>query len=595
MKPRNENIPTEMNKIRRVVNNTLISLFGQVVTWSSTLLLTIAYGRYLGDVKFGELFLAITFVSLIGIPVEQGFNQQLTRDVAKNPEKAQEYLWNTLLIKAMLWMPLYGAILLFSWLLGYGQEQRAIVAICGITLMSGSTVNTFASLHYAFERTVFPAVGMILEKGLTALVGIILLIHGATVQVMAFVLLGGSMIDAIWVSVWFFRLEGWHASINKVIARNLLHGCIPFILYGVLGIIYYRIDTILLSLMTTAAVVGWYGAGYRLFDTLFFIPSIIVNAVMYPVFSKLSVSSPSNLKVAVEKCLNLLLMCALPIATLFAIAAPNIVGFLYNKAQFANTIPVIQALAPGLVIIYANALFFSIIVATKGEKKIPIMAAAALVFNLGLNLFLIPRYQQVGAALVTSLTELLLLCISLVLVPRNLLPVGSIKVGGKVLVAAALMGLVAFLLRSQSIVLIGSVALVVYIAVATLLGTIPREDVQTLLAAFRSRGKRSSSELLASAVDENMYDQITQRLPVVRIARVRPGAGEEGEGVQEDEDATQRLPVVRIARVRPGAGEEGEGVQEDEDATQRLPVVRIARVRPGAGEEGEGGSPTSTW
>ena len=114
--------------------------------------------------------------------------------------------------------------------------------------------------------------------------------------------------------------------------------------------------------------------------------------------------------------------------------------------------------------------------------------------------------------------------------------------------------------------LIGSVALVVYIAVATLLGTIPREDVQTLLAAFRSRGKRSSSELLASAVDENMYDQITQRLPVVRIARVRPGAGEEGEGVQEDEDATQRLPVVRIARVRPGAG-----------------------------EEGEGGSPTSTW
>ena len=235
MKPRNENIPTEMNKVRRVVNNTLISLFGQVVTWSSTLLLTIAYGRYLGDVKFGELFLAITFVSLIGIPVEQGFNQQLTRDVAKNPEKAQEYLWNTLLIKAMLWMPLYGAILLFSWLLGYDQEQRVIVAICGITLMSGSTVNTFASLHYAFERTVFPAVGMILEKGLAALVGIILLIHGATVQVMAFVLLGGSIIDAIWVSVWFFRLEGWHVSINKVIARNLLHGCIPFILYGVLG------------------------------------------------------------------------------------------------------------------------------------------------------------------------------------------------------------------------------------------------------------------------------------------------------------------------------------------------------------------------
>jgi O-antigen/teichoic acid export membrane protein len=585
-KLRSENIPTEMNKIRRVVNNTLISLFGQMVTWSSTLLLTIAYGRYLGDVKFGELFLAITFVSLVGIPVEQGFNQQLTRDVAKNPEKAQEYLWNTLLIKAMLWVPLYGAILFISWLLGYDQEQRALVAICGITLMSGSTVSTFAALHYAFERTLFPAVGMILEKGLVALVGIILLMHGATVKVMAFVLLGGSIIDAVWVAVWFFRLEGWHVSFKKEIARNLLHGCIPFILYGVLGIIYYRIDTILLSLMASAAVVGWYGAGYRLFDTLFFIPSIIVNAVMYPVFSKLSVSSPSNLKVAAEKCLNLLLMCALPIATLFAIAAPNIVGFLYNKEQFANTIPVIQALAPGLVIIYANALFFSIIVATKGEKKIPIMAGAALVFNLGLNLFFIPRYQQVGAALVTSLTELLLLCISLVFVPRNLLPSGSIKVGGKVVVAALVMGLTAFLLRSQSILIVGSVALVVYIAVATLLGTIPREDVQTLFNAFRSRGKGSSSEILVNAVDT----QLTQRLPVVRATRVRPEARVEPEDVQEDNDATQRLPVVRATRVRPEARVAPEDVQEDNDATQRLPVVRATRVRPGARVEPEGGS-----
>src|SRR5260370_38387367 len=102
-KPRNENIPTEMNKIRRVVNNTLISLFGQGVTWSSTLLLTIAYGRYLGDVKFGELFLAITFVSLVGIPVEQGFNQQLARDVPQNPEKPQQTSWITLLIKAWRW------------------------------------------------------------------------------------------------------------------------------------------------------------------------------------------------------------------------------------------------------------------------------------------------------------------------------------------------------------------------------------------------------------------------------------------------------------------------------------------------------------
>jgi ketosteroid isomerase-like protein len=187
-----------------------------------------------------------------------------------------------------------------------------------------------------------------------------------------------------------------------------------------------------------------------------------------------------------------------------------------------------------------------------------------------------------------------------VFVPRNLLPAGSIKVGGKVLLATILMGLAAFLLRSQSIFIIGSVALVVYIAVATLLGTIPREDVQTLLNAFRSRGRRSSSEMLANVVDENMYTQITQQLPVVRARGARPEAitellpvvrarraRVEPEAVLEDEDATELLLVVKATRARPEARVEPEVVLEEEGATELLPVVKEKRARPEARVEPE--------
>src|SRR5438128_4771070 len=100
-----------MHRLRKVVGNTVISLLGQGVTWSSTLLLTIAYGRFLGDVKFGELYFAISFVALVGFPIELGFNQQIIRDVAQDPEKASAYLWNALLIKVTLWVLLYAAIL----------------------------------------------------------------------------------------------------------------------------------------------------------------------------------------------------------------------------------------------------------------------------------------------------------------------------------------------------------------------------------------------------------------------------------------------------------------------------------------------------
>ncbi len=583
-----------MQELRKIINNTLISLFGQLVTWISTLGLTIAYGRFLGDVKFGELYFATMFVALIGFPVEFGFNQQLTRDVAEDPDKAHAYLWNTLFIKVLLWTVLYTGILLLAWGLGYGQEQWNLVAICGIDLLVGSLVSTFAALHYAFSRTMFPSVGMMLEKGLSAAVGFILLKQGATVQTMALVLLGGSLINGIWVAAWFFRCVGCRLTFHIGIMRNLVRSSIPFVAYGILGVIYYRIDTVLLSLMTTTAVVGWYGAGYRLFDTLLFVPNLIINAVMYPIFSKLSADARSQtaLKLAIEKSMNLLLICAIPIATFMIVAAPNIIGFLYHRADFTHSIPVLQALAPGLLFLYINTLLSNIIVSTRGERKIPLMAAIALVFNLALNLLLIPLYQQIGAAFVTTLTELLLMCISIILIQKQLLPAKSVRVGCKALASALVMAAVTFFLSSLSIVLIFPVALLVYVGSAVFLRMIPQEDMQSLRQAIRKKSKRTgvASELLTNIVDENIYDQITNpslpavygqlsdyHLATVQTRKLQFEAHSEG----SDDDITLRLPVVRRKRVQPEPyrATEEPCIDDENDTTLRIIPLKNKRIQ----------------
>lgn len=479
-----------MKVLRRAVGNIVISLFGQLVTWTSTLLLTIGYGRFLGDIKFGEMYFAITFVALIGFPLEFGFNQQLTRSVAQKPEQALRYLSNTLLLKGALWLVLYSLILSICWLLGYSSEQRTLVEICGFTLLGTGITSTFGALHNAVQRVVFPVVGTILEKGLSALIGFYLLKAGAGVEVMAFVLLGGSFANATWQAIWFFGLEGIHLSLDWPMMRSLIRTAIPFLIYGVLGVIYYRIDTVLLSLMTNTAVVGWYGAAYRIFDTLFFLPSLVINAIMYPVFSRLSLISEADLKVAIEKSLNFLLFCGLPIATFMLVAAPGIIGILYHRSDFLASVSVIQGLAPGLVFLYINSVLSAILISTGQERKITIMAGVALIFNLSLNLLLIPLYQEVGAAIVTSLTELLLLCIGTVFIPRHLLPTSSILVGLKALAASLVMGLFAFLLKSLPILVILPIATLAYFVVATALRTIPLKDMQALYYAVRNKKQR---------------------------------------------------------------------------------------------------------
>jgi O-antigen/teichoic acid export membrane protein/acetyltransferase-like isoleucine patch superfamily enzyme len=490
-------------QLRRVVNNTAISFLGQLVTWGSTLLLTAAYGRFLGGEDFGKLVIALTLVSLIGAPVEFGFNQQLIRDVAQAPEKAARYLSSTILIKLTLWACLFTVMLVTCRLLAYKDEVRVLVAICALTLLSDSISSVFGSVQYAFERVAFVTVGNILQRGLGAVAGFILLRAGFGVQVMAWVLLSGSLSSLLWKASWYFRLIGVRFMLDRQLIIHLLRGSLPFMTYGILGVIYYRVDTVLLSKLGTTEEVGWYSAGYRLFDTLVFLPNIVVAAIVYPVFSKLSLISTTRLRIAIEKSTNFLLFCGIPITTMLFIAAPNIIHFLYRRDEFNHTIPSLQALAVGLPFLYMNSIFGAVLISGKREKKLTIMAAAALVFNVVLNFLLIPSFQGVGAAAVTSLTEVLLLCFAIAFTPRDLLPFASIKVGLKAALASAVMGLVALRFNTFSILALVPIGTVVYLAAATVLGTIAKEDLRALLMAVRrKRAPQPATEPAVNGANE---------------------------------------------------------------------------------------------
>jgi O-antigen/teichoic acid export membrane protein/acetyltransferase-like isoleucine patch superfamily enzyme len=494
--------------LRRLVSNTMLSMGGQAVTWLSTLILTMAYGRFLGDVRFGQLYFAITFVALIGFPLEFGFNQQLIRDVAQMPEKASRYLWSTLTLKFSLWFVLYGGIVGAAWLLGYDGRERSVVAICGLTLLFTGIASTFGSLHYAVQRAAYPVIGTIIEKGLDAGVGVAVLSHGYGVRTMAAILLVAAGCNAVWQAAWFFRFSGVHFGLDFAHARSLVVAGLPFLMYGVLGVIYYRIDTVLLSLMTSTAVVGWYGAAYRLFDTLCFLPNVVIMVILYPVFSRYSVTSEQNLKIAVEKTMSYLMFIAIPIATGLVCAAPAVIGFLYHNPEFVNTTPALQALAPGLVFLYANSVVVSVLMSTQREKKVTLMAAVALVFNLAVNLLLIPRIQHVGAAIATSATELLLLCLGVTLLPRKFVPWRSLVAIGKSLIASIAMAGVILAMDRSLLVEILPLAALVYLGLSAALGTIPRQDLRALYVAFRHRAQPDAAGDVATVAIMPPEDEV---------------------------------------------------------------------------------------
>ncbi len=560
-----------MNGLRRVISNTIISFLGQGVNWISTILLTIAYGHFLGAFKFGELILAIAFVSLIGVPVSYGYDSQAIRDVAQKPDKAPGYFSNLLLIRLSTWFILYAVFLLASWLLGYSPEVRVLVAICGFDLLCNALANTCASLHYAFERTLFPVVGNFLEKGLSALLGILLLSSGAGVQAMAVVLVLGSLINGVWQAAWLFRLVGADFAIDLALIRTIVRTNIPFLINGVLLVGYTTIDTVLLAQVTNDAVVGWYGAAQRITGMMSFLPGIVITYIMFPIFSKLSLASDADLKLAVEKSVNFLLFCGIPIATGMIVAAPNIIRFLYERNEFAPSILVLQIAAPSVVFVYINYALTYTILSKKQDRKLPITSGIALTFNLGLNLVLILLYQQVGAAVASTLTEALVCCTFIVFIPRQLMPFGSLRVALKALIASLVMALAILPVHTLHIFIIIPIAILVYLGVSVLIGVIPREDYQAVYRAIRRKAQPTSSPS-------------TNDLPEIALPPYH------AEVLLEDGlIATVKLPARRPRSMQPGANGLAENPQPPYHAevlledglapTVKLPTIRIQSMQ----------------
>ncbi|HEY8323571.1 MAG TPA: oligosaccharide flippase family protein [Ktedonobacterales bacterium] len=474
-----------MNIVKRTFSNIMMLMSGQIVTWISTLILAAAYGRFLGATGFGELYLATTFTSLVGFPIEFSFNQQIVRDVARDQSQAHRYITMGLALKAALWSALFGLSLVLAAMLGYSTQVRWLIALSGFSLLTMGISTTLISVQTAYLDVGMAKFGAVIEKVFDTVLAFILLRTGHGVIPVAIVLVGGSVAGMLWQIVRTAKIIGIRFEWAPEVSRTLIRSGLSFLAYGLIGVIYYRIDTVLLSVYATDTAVGVYGAAYRLFDTLTFIPGIVVGAVMSPILSKYAVDTDKGkLRLAVEKSTTVMLLCSLPAAAGLIVAAPNIIGFIYQRQEFQGSEYVLQALAIGLVALYLNSVLTTVLVSIGQERKLPIMAAIALVFNVGLNVFLIPRYMDMGAAWATTLTELLLLGIGLWLIDHALIPVHLLPTVTKIVVATLVMAVVAHALDTFNILVIIPIAATVYVVAIMALRALPEDDIATFTGVF---------------------------------------------------------------------------------------------------------------
>jgi O-antigen/teichoic acid export membrane protein len=479
--------PAEPSAGGRIVRNAVALGLSRPFTWFSAIGLAVLLPRYLGDVNLGKINFAFAFADWCGLLVSLGISTYLTKEVARREPEAGRLILNALVLRSAVALGVGGVAAAVATLLDFdGLTRQLVYLLTGhmlLVVVSGVLVGGLQGMQRLRIVAVVDAASKMLLLGLVALflsrgdgpIGV------AVAYVLSDVLLIGAYLYAL------RRLGGLRGTIDLSIWRALVLGGMPFLLWEAALLTYARVDVLLLAIFTHDAVLGWYHAAYRLISIPLFIPAVVMTAI-FPALSA-TAKDVALFSAIARRGVRVGLLVTLPMALGLMVLADKVVEFLGYPPEFRNSVTPIVLLAPSLPLVAVNMIVGSVLVARDRQRSWALVGVGAAVINPALNLLAIPYTQAqfgngaIGAAAVTSFTEVFLLVAGQYLLPKGIIDTGTALNALKCLLVGLTMAAVVWNVRELPVIFGVLVGAVVYVAGCFLVGAVSLDDLRRLRRA----------------------------------------------------------------------------------------------------------------
>ncbi|MFC1864251.1 flippase [Chloroflexota bacterium] len=464
-----------MSTVRSIAKNVAALGIAQVVSMGLSLVLVIFIARFIGDVGFGKLGFAQSFVAILVVFADIGMSQVIIREVARRKELSSKYLGNVCLIKLVLSVITFGLIALIINLMHYPPDTIIVVYLIGISSILGSLGGALRAIFRAFERMEFEAFISIGITIVTTGVGIAVLFAGygliGICLVYLFVAVVNLLVTLLVVITKFTRFK---LEVDFKFWKQIILMALPFSVTAIIGLIYFQIDMVMLSVMKGDAVTGWYKAATTLIYSLLFIPNILSSAI-FPVMSRFYVSSREALRTLAKKSAKYLFILGLPIAIGTILLADRIIPLFYGEG-FSNSIIALQILSLYLPLRFINHVTAYTLASINKQPLAALVTVTAAAANVGLNLFLIAQYSLMGAAIATVMTEVIGFILRYYFVAKHFHRLELRPILLKPCLACLAMGVFVFYLKDIHLAPLIVTAAILYFGVLYIIKGFDRED-----------------------------------------------------------------------------------------------------------------------
>jgi O-antigen/teichoic acid export membrane protein len=382
-------------------------LFGdKIIRVGVGLFVGVWIARYLGPEQFGLMNYAIAFVALFAAIANLGLNSIVVRDLVQDPASANTTMGTSFVLSVLGGFSAFClSLLAISYVKPDDELAKFIVLLLSLLMIFKAT----DVVRYWFESQVQSKYVVWMENGtflVFVAVKIILIVAEAPLLAFIWALFVEGLLVATGLMI-VYALQGgqinaWKTQISR--AKNLIKDSWPLILSGLAIMIYMRIDQIMLGQIMGNESVGIYSAAVKISEVWYFIPMTIVASV-FPSIIDAKKQSESQYHQRLQKLTNFMVWLALSVAIPMTFLSDWVVTLLFGNAYRASGLVLTIHIWAGVFVFLglASGKWFII----EGLQKYYFYRTISGAFvNVGLNLFMIPKFGIIGAAWATVVAQL---------------------------------------------------------------------------------------------------------------------------------------------------------------------------------------------
>ncbi len=380
---------------------------------------TVGYGTY------GQYVALLNFSMMFQILLDFGMQSYNTRIIAQSPQRLHRMFPNMIIAKLLLSGAYLGAVMLLGTLSGFRDRALwLLMALCGVQILN-SFVLYLRSNIAGMQRFKTDSILSVTDKLMMIAICSVMLYHSGfagTFKIEWFVYAQMTAYLFTAVIAFVISLRHTHFDWTHFDYKRTLQICrqsLPYAILIFLMAVYMRADAILIErlLPNGAHETGVFAAAFRLLDVSNNVTGVLFAGILLPLFGRL-LAERNPVEPIVRTGVNLLLPVALTVCITAWFFGNEIMLLQHHDAtQYDSRVfSVLMMTFPAYCLTYIYA---TLLTANGNLRILILISAIGVCISLCNNLWLIPRYGALGAAITACCTSLTIAALNVIVATRH--------------------------------------------------------------------------------------------------------------------------------------------------------------------------------